>query len=150
MRVVYAASVQQSLAQRHARPSRYGGWRLVDAADGDEVPRDEVAALLTASKHAAMWREAKKFFGSQPWCNILSVGDGPYEARALRDLALRRDEATLRTKVQTCVRDPTIEGLTARLNEDASLLALLVRHNDDLDMMENSANRRRFLRILEN
>jgi hypothetical protein len=100
--------------------------------------KDECMSVLTGLKHNAMWRHASAFYSQYPgqtWKNIISVGDGPYEANALHDLNLRRagpERECLRTKVITCPEAPCVPLLTSRLLMETFLLPLVARHDGDL------------------
>jgi len=92
---------------------------------------------LSGSKHDAMWEEACGFYGHEPWSNIMSVGDMPYESDALRSLVSRRGAQVgdvLFTKIHTCQRQPTIEELTHRLTKDALSIVHVLQCEDNLDL----------------
>jgi hypothetical protein len=106
----------------------------------DDGDADELHALLTSSKHQAMWREACRFYGrssGRTWKNMISVGDMPYEAEALRHLGFRRQgppEERLRLKALRCQQHPSIAEMIARLLTESLLMPLVVRHDGDLDV----------------
>jgi hypothetical protein len=127
IRVVYAGRNRQKM-----RPT------VQPSGDGFRANKDECMSVLTGLKHNAMWRHAKAFYSQYPdqtWKNIISVGDAPYEADALRDLDLRRagpERECLRTKVITCPEAPCVQLMTARLLTESLLLPLVARHDGDL------------------
>jgi hypothetical protein len=100
--------------------------------------KDECMSVLTGLKHNAMCRHASAFYAHYPgqtWKNIISVGDAPYEANALRDLDLRRvgpERERLRTKAIICPEAPCVQRLTARLLTETFLIPLVARHDGDL------------------
>lgn len=93
---------------------------------------------LGAAKRLAMEREAEELYSrpGQTWKNILSVGDGPEERRAIFELAALRDDPNerLRAKTVSSPIEPSLEKVTESLRRLHSQLEALVRFDGSLDV----------------
>mmetsp|Transcript_97787 Transcript_97787/g.276773 ORF Transcript_97787/g.276773 Transcript_97787/m.276773 type:complete len:384 (+) Transcript_97787:85-1236(+) len=100
---------------------------------------NEVSQEFTAMKRKAMEREVKAFYRQrgQPWTNILSFGDAPFERDALQDLAFRRVSPPgerLRVKTVLLNTAPSITSMTLRLRLETQLLPAYVQFDGSIDL----------------
>jgi len=134
IRVVYAMEVFAETKKDKARPVRYNDSFSSDAS------KEEFDEFQTNAKFAAMKMEATSFYSEhehRSWKNILSIGDLPYEADALREVTFTRNSPRreqIRTKTVSVAPHLSVSGLATALKFRSLYLPACVHFNGDFDI----------------
>eukprot|EP00931_Biecheleriopsis_adriatica_P023421 TRINITY_DN14793_c0_g1_i2.p1 TRINITY_DN14793_c0_g1~~TRINITY_DN14793_c0_g1_i2.p1 ORF type:complete len:251 (-),score=56.14 TRINITY_DN14793_c0_g1_i2:185-937(-) len=137
---------------RYAREEKsvFLGLGLGSAAPED--PRECLAltqAMHAQQKQKAMERVLRKFYQGGSWKNVVSIGDGSAERRALQEIGFRHDNPTspktgeqkrLRVKTVKMMEDPSHLDLQSELLLLQACLPPIVCLNRDFDLELSSGH----------
>lgn len=109
---------------------------------------EDTKCILTAIKMTAMKEAVNEFYSqyqNQSWKNMLSIGDGLFEHKAIREVKEFRPhqddttKSTCRVKTIKMMDNPTVAGLTVQVSLLRCWMDGIVLADSDIDIDLNSS-----------